>query len=249
MRIPAANRFTVFALVVLALAALAAAALLSKPVMVSAGRQAMVLRTVSVSVGLRACPAPGSSGGRDTGLAVLAAAGGSGPGQATVSRLSAARRAGRPLRSLYRPGALSLTGVPATSAATPAVQGAGAKGAQKSAAAAARPGGVMVRATASMAEGLEAEQTSGGVATARCGSPGTDFWFAAPGQQSAGTIELNLMNVDPPHFHVTERGQQALSYIARDPANPHSADGARARNQQEFRKCNCEPGHWHLLKR
>ena len=31
---------------------------------------------------------------------------------------------------------------------------------------------------------------------------------------------LNLMNVDPPHFHVTERGQQALAYIARDPANP-----------------------------
>ena len=30
----------------------------------------------------------------------------------------------------------------------------------------------------------------------------------------------HLMNVDPPHFHVTERGQQALAYIARDPANP-----------------------------
>src|SRR5580704_9800004 len=31
---------------------------------------------------------------------------------------------------------------------------------------------------------------------------------------------LNLMNVDPPHFHVTERGHQAITYIARDPANP-----------------------------
>jgi hypothetical protein len=31
---------------------------------------------------------------------------------------------------------------------------------------------------------------------------------------------LNLMNLDPPHFHVTERGQQALAHIARDPANP-----------------------------
>ena len=31
---------------------------------------------------------------------------------------------------------------------------------------------------------------------------------------------LNLSNVDAPHFHVTERGQQAIAYIARDPANP-----------------------------
>lgn len=31
---------------------------------------------------------------------------------------------------------------------------------------------------------------------------------------------LDLMNVDPPHFHVTERGQQAIAHIARDPANP-----------------------------
>lgn len=31
---------------------------------------------------------------------------------------------------------------------------------------------------------------------------------------------LNLMNPDPPHFHITERGHQALTHIARDPANP-----------------------------
>ena len=31
---------------------------------------------------------------------------------------------------------------------------------------------------------------------------------------------LNLMNPNPPHFHVTERGQQVIAYIARDPANP-----------------------------
>ena len=27
---------------------------------------------------------------------------------------------------------------------------------------------------------------------------------------------LNLMNVNPPHFHVTERGHQAITYIARE---------------------------------
>jgi hypothetical protein len=194
VKILAASRFTILALVVLALVALAAVAWLGKPVTVSAGSQAPVLRTAPVSVGVRACPSPGSGGSRHAGLAVLAAGGGSGPGQAAVSTLSVTGRAASPLRRLSEPGALSLTGVPAA-----ASRGSGASsssGASKSAVAVARPGGVMVQAAGSMARGLEAEQTAGGVATARCGSPGTDFWFAVPGQQSAGTIELDLMNVD-----------------------------------------------------
>jgi Family of unknown function (DUF5719) len=196
MRIPAANRFTVLALVVLALVALTAVAWLSKPVTVSAGQQAAVLRTAPVSVAMRACPSPGSPGSRGAGVAVLAAAGGSGPGQATVSRLSVTARAAGPLRRISQPGALSLTGVPAASAASAGSRAPSSPGVNKSAAAVGRPGGVMIQAAGSMARGLEAEQTAGGVATARCGSPGTDFWFAVPGQQSAGTIELDLMNVD-----------------------------------------------------
>ena len=197
MRIPAANRFTVLALVVLALVALAAVAWLGKPVTVSAGQQATVPRTVPVSVGMRACPAPGSPGSRGAGVAVVAAAGSSGPGQATVSRLSVTGPAAAPLRRLSQPGALSLIGVPAVPSAHPgSSRTPSSPGANKVAAAVARPGGVMVAATGSMARGLEAEQTAAGAATARCGSPGTDFWFAVPGQQSAGTIELNLMNVD-----------------------------------------------------
>jgi hypothetical protein len=47
-----------------------------------------------------------------------------------------------------------------------------------------------------MAQGLAAEQTSGGLVTAGCGSPGTDFWFTAPGQQTTSSIKLYLMNVD-----------------------------------------------------
>lgn len=197
MRIPAANRFTVLALVVLALVALAAVAWLGKPVTVSAGQQATVPRTAPVSVGMRACPAPGSPGSRRAGVAVVAAAGSSGPGQATVSRLSVTGPAAGPLRRLSQPGALSLIGVPAVPSAHPGSSHTpSSPGANKVAAAVARPGGVMVAATGSMARGLEAEQTAAGAATARCGSPGTDFWFAVPGQQSAGTIELNLMNVD-----------------------------------------------------
>ena len=39
---------------------------------------------------------------------------------------------------------------------------------------------------------------------------------------------LNLMNVDPPHFHVTERGHQVITYMARDPANPAASPSLTA---------------------
>ena len=56
-------------------------------------------------------------------------------------------------------------------------------------------GGVVIQATGSLAQGLEAEQTSGGsLPTAACASPGTNFWFTGPGQRAAGRIELYLMN-------------------------------------------------------
>ncbi len=62
MRIPSANRFTVLALVALALVALSAVARPTRPVTVSASQQAAVLRTAPVTVGMRASPSPGSPG-------------------------------------------------------------------------------------------------------------------------------------------------------------------------------------------
>jgi hypothetical protein len=48
-----------------------------------------------------------------------------------------------------------------------------------------------------MAQGLEAEQTGpGGLVTGQCPAPGTDFWFAGPGTDVAGQVELYLMNTD-----------------------------------------------------
>jgi hypothetical protein len=198
VRLPPANRFTVLGLVVLALVALAAVAWLSKPVTVSAGQHQPVPRSVPVSTGARACPAPGAPSSHGAGLAVLAAAARPGPGRATVSRLSTAAAAGAagaasaagPLRTLAQPGTTSVSAVP--TAAGGKAPAAGAKNA-----AVVQPGGVMIQAAGSMAQGLEVEQTSAGqVVTASCASPGTDFWFAVPGQQSAGTIELSLMNAD-----------------------------------------------------
>ena len=55
----------------------------------------------------------------------------------------------------------------------------------------------MIEASGAMARGLEAEQTNaGGLATAECQGPGTDFWFVGPGQTSAANIQLYLMNTD-----------------------------------------------------
>jgi hypothetical protein len=49
-----------------------------------------------------------------------------------------------------------------------------------------------------MAQAMEAEvaETSG-LATVRCGEPGSDLWFVGPGQQNgAAQLQLDLMNVD-----------------------------------------------------
>jgi hypothetical protein len=55
----------------------------------------------------------------------------------------------------------------------------------------------MVRATGSMARALQVEQTgSGGLPTARCASPATDFWFVGPGQHLVASMQLYLMNAD-----------------------------------------------------
>ena len=56
-------------------------------------------------------------------------------------------------------------------------------------------GGVVVQASGSLAQGLDVEQTAGtNLPTAACSSPGTDFWFAGPGQRTAGRIQVYLMN-------------------------------------------------------
>ncbi|HEV2451842.1 MAG TPA: DUF5719 family protein [Streptosporangiaceae bacterium] len=188
-------------LVMLALAALAAVAALTRPVTLSVGRAPAPARPAVVTTGLRACATPSSTG--DHGLALIAAAAAHGQGQAVVTQLPATSSSGSsssgssssgssasapsPLYTLSQPGELSLRSVPAMSRPH------GKKGSPPPAAA---PAGVMIQASGSMAQGLEVEQTSGGMATLACGRPGTDFWFTGPGQQSAGSIQLYLMNTD-----------------------------------------------------
>ena len=58
--------------------------------------------------------------------------------------------------------------------------------------------GWSVSASGTMAQAMEAEVAQGsGLASVRCGEPGSDIWFVGPGQQNgASQIQLDLMNID-----------------------------------------------------
>jgi Family of unknown function (DUF5719) len=165
----------------------------------AAGAAASPVRSVAVTSVTRACAAPGWAGSAGGEIALMAVPARTGAGQATVNRLAAAGSAsGGPLLfSLARPGSVRLTGV-RTDAGASASAHAGASSQQASGESITTTpvrGGVVVNATGAMAQGLEVEQiAAGGLPTASCGSPGTDFWFTGPGQHSTSKIDLFLMN-------------------------------------------------------
>ncbi len=191
MRRLLANRFAVAALVLIVAAALYAAAGTSRPVAAAAGRQAGTQRLIPVSAAVRACPDPAAGGTTAGKLAIASAPAGAGQAgaRAVVSRLTPG---GGTLTTLTTAGRLAAPAVPKTPAASLDRHPAGT-------AVPTVPGkaGVEVQASGPIAEGLEVEQTDpAGVPTARCAQPGTDFWFAGPGTESAANVELYLMNTD-----------------------------------------------------
>jgi hypothetical protein len=173
--------------VLLALGAIAGAAQLAGPAAPGGDHAAMAPQQVAVSSATRACP-PVSGGGSGT-VAFIAgspAASPSGPGQAELAPLplaGAALRTLSPVRATEA-GTLSML-------TTPAAQSASKKPATVLA-------GWSVTATGTMAQALEAEEaTSAGLASVRCGEPGSDIWFVGPGRQGgAAQIQLDLMNID-----------------------------------------------------
>jgi len=160
---------------------------------------------VSVSSAIRACAAPGSAGATAGSVAATALPGKSAAGSASISRLAAGTSTtGAPLRTLTTSGVLTLSPVSAA-AAVPASPSASSSAPASSSASGSAPavattpgrGGVVVQATGAMARGLEVEQAgSGGLVTAQCPAPGTDFWFVGPGVAAASQVELYLMNTD-----------------------------------------------------
>jgi Family of unknown function (DUF5719) len=149
----------------------------------------------TVSTAVRLCPAPGS-GATSASVAVAALSGATSGGSAVISALtpSGSPTAGAVVATARQPGTLHVFRVRAAAPLTSAEQ-AGQPGSSPDVTTAAARGGVQVSASGAMAQGLAVEQTGpGGLVTWQCGTPGTDFWFLGPGQQSAGTIELYLMN-------------------------------------------------------
>ena len=155
----------------------------------AAGHAAMAPQQVAVTSAARACPpVQGGGSGQVAFIAGSPAASSSRPGEGQAE-LAPLPLAGAQLRTLNpisqtQPGVLSmLTTPPAQSTskkATTVLQG------------------WSVTATGTMAETMEAEETTGtGLASVRCGEPGSDLWFVGPGQQGgAAQIQLDLMNVD-----------------------------------------------------
>jgi hypothetical protein len=201
-----ANRFALFGLVVVALAALFGVAWVSRPAAGQAGAAVAAPRGVPIVAAIRACPTAGS--GR---VAVFASPGQqTGPGRAELLTASAAGTdatgsapatgavvAAAPLAVYSQPGQLWLTGTTARP-----VRPARPAGKTRRAA---RPGpaAVIVKASGPMAQGLDAEQmfypangAAGSVTGVQCAPPGTDFWFIGPGPAKAATISVHLVNPD-----------------------------------------------------
>jgi hypothetical protein len=153
------------------------------------GKQVAPPRSAAATSVMRACPSAGTASSATAAVALVAAPATAGPGQAEVSRLGGT--AG--IHSLHRvtnPGQLSLAPVRAVGASPPTAS-AGSQPVKT----VATPGGVVVQASGSMARGLEVEQVAtGGVPSARCESPGTDFWFVGSGQHGLARIQLFLLN-------------------------------------------------------
>ena len=179
--------------VLLALGGIAAAAQLAGPAAPPApgpGHAAMAPQQVAVTSAARACPpVQGGGSGKVAFIAgsPAASSSGSGSGQAQLAPLPLA---GAQLRTLNpisqtQPGLLSMLTTPAAQSTskkvTTVLQG------------------WSVTATGTMAQTMEAEETTGaGLASVRCGEPGSDLWFVGPGQQGgAAQIQLDLMNIDP----------------------------------------------------
>jgi len=198
--------------VLLALGAIVGAAQFTGSAAPGPGPAAMVPQQVAVTSAARACPPipgggsgkvafiAGSAGSAGSASAGSAAASPSGSGQAELAPLPLAGDQLRALNPISQtePGTLALLTTPAAQNASD-VQNRGAAQNTNSGKKAATPlQGWSVTASGTMAQALEAEEsTSAGLGSVRCGEPGSDIWFVGPGQQGgAAQIQLDLMNID-----------------------------------------------------
>jgi hypothetical protein len=175
--------------VVLVLGGIFGAAQLAGPVSAGSGHAAVPPQQVTVTSAARACP-PVQGGGSGQVAFIAGPSASTASGSAGQAALAPVPLAGAQLRpvspiSPADPGALWMLNIPAAQnvskkAATQAVQG------------------WSVNASGTMAQAMEAEvASSSGLASIRCGDPGSELWFTGPGPQNgADHILLDLMNID-----------------------------------------------------
>jgi len=196
-----ANRLILAVLVLVVLGALYAAAGLNRPITLTSAAAAGAPGQLPVTSALLACPGPGSDGPTGGGLAIASAPATASTGQVLLTGLNPAGGtgsgdgAGTTLHILTQPGVLTLARVPK---APPVPKNLVA--AQNMAGGLVPTitirGGVVIQAVGAMAQGLDAEQLNpAGQPTARCGAPGSDFWFVSPVTLTLH-IELYLLNAD-----------------------------------------------------
>jgi hypothetical protein len=186
-----AKRILVPLAVVVVLGAVYALTAFGRTASLGAGKQVPPPQSAAATSVMRACPSAGVASSTTAAVALVAAPATAGPGQAEVSRLGGAAST-HPLHRVTNPGQLSLAPVRAVS---PTRSAASAPSGNQSVKTVAAQGGVVVQASGSMARGLEVEQVAtGDIPSARCESPGTDFWFVGPGQHSLARLQLFLLN-------------------------------------------------------
>ncbi len=191
MKSVTAKRILVPLGVVVVLGAVYALAAFGRTASLGAGKQTPPLQSAPATSVMRACPSAGMVSSATTGVALVAAPATAGQGQAEVNRLGGTAGT-HPLHRVTNPGRLSLATVRAVGATRSAASAPSGSQPVKTVAA---QGGVVVQASGSMARGLEVEQVAtGGIPSARCESPGTDFWFVGPGQHNLARMQLFLLN-------------------------------------------------------
>ncbi len=186
-----ATRVIVPLAVVVVLAAVYGLVAFGRTAILGANRQVLPPRSAAAESVMRACPSPGLAGSAASDVALIAAPATAGRGAAQVSHLGGTAGTA-PLQSLTSPGQLSVATIRAvgTTHHAPATPSGG-----QPVPTVAAQGGVVVQASGSMARGLEVEQVAaGGIPSARCASPATDFWFVGSGQQGLARIQLFLAN-------------------------------------------------------
>lgn len=189
-----ANRIILALLVLVVIAALYGLVKFIRPVALKSAASVGSPGQLTVTDALLGCPAPGSAGSTGGGVAIANVPAGVGTGQFTLTRLSPSS-AGKVIGKVPPPGQLTVEKVK-SAPPVPKSLVVTAKMAGGQVPTGAARGGLIISATGANAQGLDVEQLGpGGLPTARCQPPGSDFWFVGPGETKLHYY-VYLMNTD-----------------------------------------------------